>query len=76
MIITSQFKGKCRRCGNGFAAGTQIEYDTELRTAFHIECVVEEGYPANESEEAKADRLNYRNYTWDQLTKRANPYDE
>jgi hypothetical protein len=38
ITIPSKYPGKCVKCGLKFPMGTQIKYDTDKRTAEHVEC--------------------------------------
>jgi hypothetical protein len=38
ITMSAKFPGKCSACGFKFAAGTQILFDTEKRTAEHSNC--------------------------------------
>ena len=36
--MEAKFPGKCIDCGYKFDAGTKIKFDTNARTAKHVEC--------------------------------------
>jgi hypothetical protein len=48
--MTSQFPGKCRKCGLAIVKGSEILYDSETKSAFHPSCVEEQGELLGDSE--------------------------
>jgi hypothetical protein len=38
ITMTAKFPGKCSACGFKFAAGAQIKFDIDNRTAEHVKC--------------------------------------
>ncbi len=69
--LNARYAGKCWVCSEPFGKGDLIEYNPETKKAAHNFCF-EDGAPDNQ-QEALAERLGYRSFSWEDLYRGMKP---